>query len=143
MSLRLSGWRSLTESELWQVPDGPGVYEVRCPGPPIPRALAKDHEMILDIGESKNLQTRLLGFLRCALGRSKTGHMAGWRFAHLSRRLSFRRRFPVRNLEFRWRERRTKKAANDAECARMQRYLRRFGELPPLNYKFNWADWVE
>lgn len=132
--LRLSGWSPLTDDEIAEIPDGPGVYEIRCHGKEVCRALDADPNGILDIGESKHLRRRLEDFLRCASHKGVAGHMAGWRYSYLN----FKRYFPLADLQFRWAALESKENAVEAESKRMLSYLDKFGELPPLNYKFNW-----
>lgn len=57
--------------------------------------------------------------------------MAGWRYRYLK----LHERLPGR-LEFCFV---TGVNPVEMEACLMQEYLNDFGELPPLNYKFNWA----
>jgi hypothetical protein len=63
--------------------------------------------------------------------------MAGWRyrFFHLDQH------FPQKDLLVIWIPTATKKAASLEECKLLYAYLEDHCELPPLNYKFNYADW--
>ena len=139
---RFSQWFPLTDGNIQQVPSKPGVYEIRCKGKSVQRLLGKDDDGILDIGESLNLQTRLRTFLRCASDSNKGGHAAGMTFARLKLRLS-RKGFLVDKLEFRWKTTDSKDEAYEAEGELLDAYVSRFGELPPLNYKFNWSNYED
>lgn len=113
-------------------PGKPGVYALRAQGVPLQRMLGTDQHGVLDIGESRVLARRLWELFACASGRRKSGHMAGWRYAFL--RLP--ERLGVHSLDVAWR------AGDDCyrlEAEAMKAYLDAFGELPPLNYKANWA----
>jgi len=138
-STELSPWIPLTYDETGRLPEKPGAYQIRCRGHQIPRMLAVDEEGILDIGESANLRGRLGVFLYAAEGK-KGPHAAGWRYNFLG---LARRGFPLGDLEFRWAGAESKAAAYSLEGDLMKGYLDRFGELPPLNYKFNWSQYEE
>jgi hypothetical protein len=98
------------------------------------RAIGTDTEGFLDVGESRSLQDRLWGFLRCVTRRGEEWHRAGWRFAFFR----FERHFPVSSLRVRWLATETKAEAYNVEGRLLLAYLVRHCELPPLNYKFNW-----
>ena len=133
-------WRALQEAvQGTTIEDGPGAYVVRIKDRPVDRALGTDEAGILDIGESVGLRARVRSFHRCASRPGTTGHMAGWRYAHLG----LARHFPLPRLEVRWCSTGTKEAAQQMEAEIMTRYVRAFGELPPLNYKFSWKNWAE
>jgi hypothetical protein len=66
-------------------------------------------------------------------------HRAGWRFAFFR----FDRHFPVSSLRVRWVATGTKAKAYKVEGHLLLTYLLRHGELPPLNYKFNWKAFEE
>lgn len=96
------------------------------------RMLGTDEWAVLDIGESANLAGRIKQLARCTSNASARGHMAGWRYAYL--RLA--EKLPPHDLLVSWRA--------DRECYRLEAetmaaYVNAFGELPPLNYKANWA----
>ncbi len=128
-----TGWHNLTGIDWDTVPAQCGAYIVAS-ARPISRAVGIDQEGFLDVGESVDLAERLRAFNRCATNPGKTGHMAGWRFAHL--RLS--RHFPIEQLRVRWRTVATKDDAYSLEGEILRAYVTQHGELPPLNYKFNW-----
>jgi hypothetical protein len=128
-----TGWYPLGELDWSLVPNGPGAYVIAA-SQPINRAVNTDPEGYLDIGESGSLANRLWSFQRCITQRGTTGHMAGWRFAFFR----FERQFPHAELRVRWRATGDKQEAYAAEGQVLLGYLRRHGELPPLNYKFNW-----
>jgi len=135
---RLSTWLPLTDESLDEVPNDPGVYQIRVKrGKGIPRLLGVEPLGILDIGESVHFRTRLRNFLRCATSSKAVAHVAGWRFRYL--RLH-RKGFSVEVLEFRWKALDSKKEAQIAEGQLMREYVRDYGELPPLNYRFTWFE---
>ena len=133
-----SHWKPLNEETISGAPNTPGVYQIRCSNRPIQRLLREDEEGILDTGESSTLRTRLRTFLACASGRRNSGHAAGWRFDALS---LGRRGFKIADLQIRWKTVDTKKEAYHLEGELLRDYSWKFGELPPLNYKFNWSAW--
>ena len=135
---QFSPWKPLNEENIKNVPDESGVYQIRCKGKPIERLLKSDEGGILDIGESGNLQHRLHTFFRCIRDPNRGGHSAGMRFAAL--KLSSNG-FPKDDLEFRWKLTSSKKSARNEEKKLLGAYLRRFRELPPLNYKFGWTEY--
>lgn len=61
--------------------------------------------------------------------------MAGWRYAFFR----FDRHFPLSSLRVRWSETSSKHTANALEGRLLLTYVLLYGELPPLNYKFNWS----
>lgn len=133
-----SSWASLPTA-IADIPDVAGAYVVRCRGITINRAVGSDEDGVLDIGESAYLQSRLDSFWRCAREPGREGHMAGWRYAHFR----FNEKFPLDSLQVKWCRTADKNEAAKLEAALFQVYLDRHKELPPLNYKFNWALWEE
>jgi hypothetical protein len=133
-----TAWRSLTSVSPEDVPAQPGAYVIST-GTRIVRAASADDLGILDIGEAgkgaATLRSRLASFRRCATNRGTTGHMAGWRYAFFR----FDRHFPLSSLRVRWSATSSKHTANAVEGRLLLTYLLRYGELPPLNYKFNWS----
>jgi hypothetical protein len=129
-----SRWRQLDTLDISSVPKRSGVYEVAA-GRLIRRAIGKDENGTLTIGESDSLRKRLSDFRRCARGGGEVGHMAGWRYSFLE----FTKHYPVQQLRVRWKDTRTKARAYDEEGRLLREYLSRHAELPPLNYKFNWS----
>lgn len=95
------------------------------------RLLGGDPHGVLDIGESRTLRGRLQTLRRCIYSDGVTGHMAGWRFRamHLHERLKGR-------LYVSWL---TGTESYAMEASMLSTYLAAFGELPPLNYKYNWS----
>ena len=127
-------WQSLAQLDLKSVTQNPGAYAISA-GKPISRAIGIDSEGILDIGESRSLRQRLRAFIRCATRYGDEGHMAGWRFGFFR----YSRHFPFESLLVRWREATTKQEAYELEGRMLVDYLHAHGELPPLNYSFNWS----
>lgn len=108
---------------------------------PIRRLLQADPHGLLDIGEAANLRRRLGQLRECVAQPGTLGHMAGWRLGHLGllRKLGCESEdllvshFVVK----------TKEDAYGWEGWLLRTYFELFGELPPLNYKFNWSAFVE
>jgi hypothetical protein len=133
-----TNWTPLVGLDVSNVPEGPGAYVVATDRP-INRAVGVDPEGFLDVGESGKLSNRLWGFRECITVRGAGWHSAGWRFAFFR----FDRHFPIASLRVRWAATRTKAKAYRAEGQLLLSYLLRHGELPPLNYKFNWQSFEE
>jgi hypothetical protein len=131
-------WVPLIGLDLSMVPCGPGAYVIATDRP-INRAVGVDQEGFLDVGESGKLRDRLWGFRECVTDRGAERHSAGWRFAFFR----FERHFPVASLRLRWVSEESKALAYRAEGRLLLAYLLRHGELPPLNYKFNWQAFEE
>lgn len=133
---RWTDWRSISDETLRGVPNAPGAYIIGI-GRSIHRLLLEDPHGILDIGQSSNLRVRLAAFARCADGDNVRGHMAGWRLgaAGLLRKLDLERSA----LQVSWIEVRGEHNAYFAESRLLLSYYSLFGELPPLNYQFNWS----
>ncbi|MCA9579448.1 MAG: hypothetical protein KC668_28660 [Myxococcales bacterium] len=121
------------------VPTGPGVYVLglgqRKRG--VARLLGVDVHSVLDVGESGALRRRLLTLHRCVSTPGQTGHMAGWRLG--TQGLLERMGVTVGQLRVSWCPVEDKRTAYGTEGQILQGYYHLFGELPPLNYKFNWA----
>jgi hypothetical protein len=107
------------------------------------RLLERDPHFILDIGESSNLQRRVATLLHCMSGKGNEGHMAGWRLGSMGLMEKLR----AEPRDFRVSYCVAKKSAKDEayrlESEILRAYYGIFGELPPLNYKFNWSTWEE
>jgi hypothetical protein len=115
---------------------GPGAYCISA-SRSIPRVKGSDPNGIIHVGESGYLRNRIITFHSCAGSLEVVGHMAGWRFAYF--RLN--KIFPIKSLRVRWIETKTKERAYKAEARVLVDYIKLHFELPPLNYKFNWALW--
>lgn len=132
-----SQWLPLTKEGIENAPRDAGAYMLRVrqgqsgPIPALSRLLGRDPNAILDIGQSGVIRVRLLQLLACTADDNARGHMAGWRYRYLK----LHERLPGR-LEFCF-VTDTKPAKMEARL--MTEYLNEFGELPPLNYKFNWS----
>lgn len=114
------------------VPASPGAYIISV-GRPLHRALGIDNRGIIDIGESKNLHSRIGSFVRCASSPDVFGHMAGVRFS----RIRAERHFPLSELQIAWNATNSKTKAVELEADALSWYVEHYLELPPLNYKFN------
>ncbi len=131
-------WQSLLLLDLTDVPYSHGAYAIST-NRRINRAVGSDPEGILHIGETNDLKYRIKTFRDCVRSAKYKSHMAGWRFKFFQ----FEKKFPVKSLRVRWVRVTTKKAASKAEAQALTDYLKAHCELPPLNYKFNWALWKE
>jgi len=118
-----------------EVSTDPGAYVIAT-DKPVSRAIGVDDLGLLDVGESDGLRARLRDFKRCLTKRGDEGHMAGWRFAFFR----FERHFPVESLRVRWTATTSKEKAYAMEGRILLEYIKLHGELPPLNYKFNWSE---
>lgn len=143
-------WSFLPERDEWtdyvkfspdniaKAPTLPGTYVLGLPGGrPIGRLLGTDRIGVLDVGESKDLRKRLSDLYRCASTAGQTGHMAGWRLGSLG--LLSRLGVEIDKLRIFWRETETEDQAYRLEGRILRTYYELFGELPPLNYQFNWS----
>ncbi|WP_127475160.1 hypothetical protein [Sulfurivermis fontis] len=129
-----SEWENLLRADLSRIPDGPGAYMIAAKSS-INRAYGTDEEGILDVGESGRLRHRIKSFIACANGNRRSGHMAGWRF----NRFKFDSKFPLDSLYLSWHRTESKEEAYKLEEKILESYLEQHSELPPLNYKYNWA----
>lgn len=135
-------WLPLSPATIAIAPTTPGAYVLGLPpGPPMGRLLAEDPHRLLDIGESGNLKQRLASLRACASTPGRPGHMAGWRLGSLG--LLEKLGATVDGLQVSWRSTETKEGAYAAEGLMLRLYFDIFGELAPLNYKFNWSGLVE
>jgi hypothetical protein len=141
-------WKVLARVQGGEVPDRPGVYLLAAPsatGSLVPRAvgrlLATDPNGVLDIGEATNLRSRLRSLHECATTRGVTGHMAGWRLGTLD--LLKRLECTGGDLLVSWCCVADKRDAYEWEGWLLRTYFELFGELPPLNYKFNWSAFTD
>ncbi len=134
-------WLPLSETEFARVPEGEGAYVVGIKDrAKIGRLLEDDPHSVIDIGESMQLRERLRDFVRCAGCKGQRGHMAGWRLGSFG--LLERLGGKVDNLQFSYRKATSKEDAYRIEGQMLRVYFDIFGELPPLNYKFNWVTWI-
>ena len=127
-------WTRLEGLDFREICIESGAY-VLSVGKPINRAVGVDSIGLLDVGESSGLRNRIRTFVRCATQYGQEGHMAGWRYAFLRSV----RHFPFEELQIRWIGTASKQEAREIECRIMLTYIARHGELPPLNYSFNWS----
>jgi len=134
-------WLPLSETEFARVPEGEGAYVVGIKDrAKIGRLLEDDPHSVIDIGESMQLRERLRDCVRCAGCKGQRGHMAGWRLGSFG--LLERLGGKVDNLQFSYRKATSKEDAYRIEGQMLRVYFDIFGELPPLNYKFNWVTWI-
>ena len=135
-----SKWCRLEKIEQVQdIPSGFGAYVIATTNRRIARAKGSDPDGVLHVGESTYLKDRIYKFRSCARDPKVGTHSAGWRYAHFG----LNKQFPVETLRVRWVEARSKEEAYQAEARFLMHYIKSYCELPPLNYKFNWAFWEE
>lgn len=135
---RWGDWRRLTETTIAGIPALPGAYALALPGGRgIQRLLDLDPHGVLDIGESDGLADRVWSLRGCMANPGATGHMAGWRLGALG--LLKKIGCEPSELRIAWAPTRSKEEAYAEEGRAMRYYFEVFGELPPLNYKFNWS----
>lgn len=140
-----SNWEDLSPQLIEKLKNEPGAYVLGLPETEkrkkLPRLLASDEHQIIDIGESRHLQNRIRDLLRCAQNEGHSGHMAGWRLGSggLLRRLNLE----AKDLRVSFCYAKDKHDAYRIEGTMLRRYYELFGELPPLNYKFNWSAWED
>lgn len=135
-------WAPLSEDTLRTVPSQAGAYVVGLPPSRLEkeglgRLLATDPHGLLDVGESSQLQKRLRLLRACASTDGTRGHMAGWRLG--SGGLLAKLAVPVEELRVSWCTADDRSESYRLEGDVLRRYYDLFGELPPLNYKFNWS----
>ncbi|GMV18158.1 MAG: hypothetical protein AMXMBFR56_63820 [Polyangiaceae bacterium] len=138
-----SPWKVL--SPALKIRDRPGAYVIGLPASraPLGRLRGADPHGILDIGESAKLARRISDLRRCAEKPGERGHMAGWRLGsggllkHLGITSADLR------VSYCYAEPASKDEAYRLEGTILRGYFDLFGELPPLNYKFNWSAWVD
>lgn len=133
-------WRPWTNARpldevLGEAPTGGGAYVVslhyRGRLAVLARLLEKDRFGTLDIGQSGSLRKRLKILHTCATLRGETGHSAGWRYAYLGLDKALGGRLFISwCASLKWKA---------LEARVMTAYVAAFGELPPLNYSFNWS----
>ena len=131
--LNWSRWNRLADIKIDDVPDRPGVYQVRCVdadgGPArIFRAGGVDGEGILFVGRGRSLRKRI-GELKRALISGGRGHSE----AAIYVRYGFARQFPPDRLEIRWAELQSKDEARRAEAMLLNKYMHAYLDTPPLN----------
>lgn len=131
-------WHNITDNTISKMPKKAGAYVIGLANDHgLHRLLEKDPHGILDIGDADNLQLRLSNFKNCASHLGTGGHMTGWRLGTMG--ILKRMNISVEQLQVSWYETKDKKEAYLCQLQIFKMYLQLFGELPPLNYKFNWA----
>ena len=125
----------LTREAIRQIPRNPAVPAVYKILPPkakwekgIPRFLGTDKERILFYGQTGNLRDRLGALLRGM--DHENGHAEGNLIRILRREIP---RFGLTEVLFSYREVASKEEAKDDEERLIKQYVRRFGEVPPIN----------
>ena len=97
----------------------------------IPRFLSVDDQGLLCIGESGSMEARRRQFVR---GMERPGgHSEANLLHHLLQHTRFAKNFPNHRLELRYRREPTKADAKTAEAKLIKQYVRKHGEVPPLN----------
>ena len=128
-----SGWSRLIDLKTNDVPNRPGVYQVRCvdaDGRPVRifRAGGVDGEGILFVGCGGNLRKRVRK-LRRALVSGDRGHSEAATYV----RFGFARQFPPDRLEIRWVELQSEEEAKMAKAMLLNKYMYIYLDTPPLN----------
>ena len=126
--------------------NGPGVYKIRllARGKPqtIPRFLGQDPSGLLSIGVSGNLERRLRDFLR-GLDKGR-GHSEANLLNLLRTHASLERKVGPYSFQYSYKSYNHKKALA-LESMLIKQYVKRFGEVPPLNSaipdRYNSAFW--
>jgi hypothetical protein len=140
-----SNWFPFSEVALAEVHASAGAYVLGLPAShgrgTLGRLLGEDPHGLLDVGEAGNLRDRLLAFRRCASMEGERGHMAGWRLGSMG--LLNRLGINADDLRMSVCYATSKDDAYRVEGTILRIYYDPFGELPPLNYKFNWSTWEE
>ncbi len=129
-------WRSLGTKTLY---GGAGTYELRMVHTvrgktqpvPIPRFLQRDNRGLLLIGVTARIETRRKQFI-CGVERCH-GHSEGNLLHLLTKYTPLTKQLPDYQLEFRYHPATDQREAELAEEQSIKRYVRRFGEAPPLN----------
>jgi hypothetical protein len=129
-------WRPLETETSY---GGAGTYELRMVHTvrgktepvPIPRFLRCDNRGLLLIGVTTRIETRRKQFI-CGVERCY-GHSEGNLLHLLTRYTRLTKLFPDYQLEFRYHPATGQREAELAEEQSIKRYVRRFGEVPPLN----------
>lgn len=113
----------------------PAVYEVRVCGPrgplPLGRLLQRDPRGLLCVGMTKNMLSRHCGFLN-GLERGR-GHSEANLLHRLEKSTPLKRVMPRRVYQYRFRPVRNRADAKKLEERLIKGYVKRFGEVPPLN----------
>lgn len=127
-----SGWRAL---DYPCAHDGAAVYEIRIvrSGRPlrIGRFLRRDTRGLLCIGMTDNMRRRHRSFLR-GLEQGR-GHSEANLLHRLEKSTSLKRLVPRRVYQYRFRPARARRHAEILEEHLIKRYVKQFGEVPPLN----------
>lgn len=138
-----SPWATLSPS--LKLRDRPGAYVLGLPAirGPLGRLLAADPHGILDVGESERLASRIDVLRRCVTRAGERGHMAGWRLGSGGLLRNLKIEAADLRVSYCYAKPATKDVAYRIEGTLLRTYYELFGELPPLNYKFNWSAWED
>jgi len=125
-------WKLAVENVKANVPHSPGVYRIRAfadqSAQAIPRCQGADPEGVLHLGQSGDLRTRLIAFLKSA-NQGKKLHSAGCEFWDSG----FGNRFSPEALFFDFVSTSSKKEALAIELAQHLEYRRIYLDKPPLD----------
>lgn len=145
---RFNDWSKLTIDTINSIKAKPGVYLLAIPLEKgslktisLGRFLATDPHGLIDIGEAQNVKQRIKTLFACATEEGTTGHMAGWRLKNLN--ILDRIGHQAEELLISWYYLKNKNEAYEWEGWLLKEYFELFGELPPLNYKFNWSSFID
>ena len=135
--MRWSDYKSFTDVDWQRIPDGPGVYYVRCIDGSgnrlkVRRLGGTDPEEIVYIGETgRSLRNRLRGFWETA-NRRAGRHVAGYNYVYHR----YGSVFPLSGLQFSYASCKDKSQSRklEADCFCDYRRTKGFVDLPPLNF---------
>ena len=96
------------------------------------RFLGKDKEGILQIGSSKNIETRIKAF-RGAMEGKQYHHVEGRRFGLIKSYPSFTRKYENYKIQYSFKKLQNESQAKKEEERLLKSYFEKFGEPPPLN----------
>lgn len=97
----------------------------------IPRFLKADKEGVLCIGYTSNMETRRKRFKRGYL--TCKGHSEGNLLYLLREYSGLRRKYPQTHLEYQYMKKSSKAKSKGEEERLIKKYVKRYGEAPPLN----------
>lgn len=132
MRLKWTRWRGVREAAGY---NKAAVYRIRIKLRRKPvrvrRFLGADASGILSVGMTGNMDSRRRQFIR-GLTRG-VGHSEGNLLRLLVRHCGLRRKIGTFVLEYQYAPTRSRRAAGRAETTLLKRYVKRLGEVPPLN----------
>jgi len=146
MRMKWTSWRKLETSTIF---NGPGVYKIRLliEGNPltIPRFLGEDRSGLLSIGVSGNLEYRRQQFITGL--RKGRRHSEGNLLYLLKRYAALERKVGPCSFHYAFCSSNHRRTAEHLEGKLIKQYVKRYGEVPPLNSaipdRYNAASWAK